>query len=261
MEGYFKIYRQLFDSWVFADEKALKIWVWLIGKARHKDGFANITIGKGQSTVQLKRGQLLFGRFSAEEILNLNGSLIYRKLQKFKDDGMILVESNSHYTIITICNYETYQSETTEKQTEVNNHCATIEQPLNNHCATIEQPLNTNKNDNKDNNEKNEKNVKEKKQVIDIYSEYSFFKDDFAEWWFDEFIPLKKRKKASVTDRALKTQLEKIKKFSGGNFQKALEILKKSCNSGWTDVYELKENQTIIPALSGQAVPFDTDYL
>jgi len=83
-----------------------------------------------------------------------------------------------------------------------------------------------------------------------IYSDFDFFKDDFAEIWKNEFIPLKKKKKASVTDRALKSQLNKIKKLSGNNYDIALQILEKTVNSGWTDFYQLKENEIKTPVLA-----------
>lgn len=82
-----------------------------------------------------------------------------------------------------------------------------------------------------------------KKPVPKFYSNYSFFKDSFQSIWFDEFLPLKVRKKASLTERALTDQLNKIQKFSKGDFEIALEILKKSVNSGWSDFYELKDNK------------------
>ncbi len=88
--------------------------------------------------------------------------------------------------------------------------------------------------------DKDNDNVKEIK--ISIYDTFDFFKNEFKDIWINEFIPLKKKKKAVVTDRALKSQLEKIRKLSGGNFQIALQILEKSVNSGWTDFYELKNN-------------------
>jgi len=56
-------------------------------------------------------------------------------------------------------------------------------------------------------------------------------------------LSLKKKKKAAVTDRALKAQLIKIEKISKGSYQIALQILEKSVNSGWTDFYEVKSNQ------------------
>lgn len=98
---------------------------------------------------------------------------------------------------------------------------------------------NSNSNSNIEDEIKDE-DVKEK--INDIYLEFDFLKDEFKEIWFNEFIPLKKKKKASVTDRALKSQLNKIQKLSNGIYNIALEILEKSVNSGWTDFYELKKD-------------------
>jgi hypothetical protein len=95
MANFFQIHRQIFDNWVFADEKAFKIWIWLLGRARYKKGFVNVESGKGMFSIPLERGQLLFGRYKAEEALNLDGSLIYRRMKKFEDDGMIKIEANN----------------------------------------------------------------------------------------------------------------------------------------------------------------------
>jgi hypothetical protein len=141
MDGYFKLHRQIFDSWVFADDKALKIWIWIIGKARHKAGNIPLKCGKGIITVNLKVGQFIFGRHKAEDALFLDGSLIYRKMQKMQDDKMIKIESNNQYSIVTVCNYEEYQTKETES-----------EQLTNNQRTTDEQLTNTNKKDNKDKN-------------------------------------------------------------------------------------------------------------
>ncbi len=154
MDGYFNIHRQIFDSWVFADDKALKIWIWLIGKARHKKGFIPLKVGKGTITIELKVGQMLFGRHKAEESLCLDGSLIYRKLKKFEDDKMIKIESNNQYSIVTICKYVDYQQ--LKEQ---------IEQPTNNQRTTDAQPSNTNNNVNNVNNDN--------KKIIDYLNSYT----------------------------------------------------------------------------------------
>jgi len=147
MDGWVKLHRKLIDSIVFANERALKIWIWILIKARHEKGFVNIKIGKGESIIELNRGELLFGRLSAENSLNINASTIYKWIQKFKDWKMIELKSNNHYTIITVCKYDTYNHDNTNKVT-------TIKQPLNSQRTTIEQPLNTNKNDKNENNKK-----------------------------------------------------------------------------------------------------------
>lgn len=87
------------------------------------------------------------------------------------------------------------------------------------------------------------KTTPKQNKLPQFYSDYSFFKKDFQTIWFDEFLPLKKRKKASVSETALKRQLNKISKFSENNYKKALQILTKSVDSGWSDFYELKEEK------------------
>lgn len=158
MGNFIKLNREILDHWVFADEKTFKIWVWLLARAKYEDGSISLQIGKGNSVVKLKRGQLIFGRFKAEESLNMDGSLIYRRLQKFEQDDMIKVESNNHYTIITICNYDTWQSENIQ-----------IEQPLNNQRTTDEQPSNTYKKD------------KKEKEIILWRKDFEFYRKDCKE--------------------------------------------------------------------------------
>jgi len=146
--GHIKLYRSLLDSKVFANEKSLKIWIWLLLKATFEKKFVSIVIGKGKHTVELMPGELIFGRFQAEEALCIDGSTIYKKLKEFEQEEMIMITSNSHYSIITICNWDIYQS-------IINEEVATNELPSNSQVATNELPSNTNKKDKKVNKEKN----------------------------------------------------------------------------------------------------------
>ena len=152
MQGSIFLNRKLLDSAVFASEKRLKIWIWLLLKANYKNSFLSVKIGKGESIIEIERGQLLFGRFKAEETLNIDGSTIYKILQYFESEEMIEIKSNNHYTIISICNYDIYQQSEKTKVTA-------IKQPLNSQLTTIEQPCNTYNNDNKDNNANKDNNV------------------------------------------------------------------------------------------------------
>ena len=147
MDGSILLNRKLLESSVFSSEKRLKIWIWLLLKASYKKRFVTIKIGRGETTIEINRGELLFGRFKAEEALNIDGSTIYKILQKFELDEMIVIKSNSHYTIISICNYDIYQSHEQQKVTA-------NKQPFNSHLTAVEQPLNTYNKDNKVNNNK-----------------------------------------------------------------------------------------------------------
>ena len=145
-EGFIHLYRSLLDSQIFASEKGLKIWVWLLLKASWKKRFVAIKIGKGETIISLERGELLFGRFAAEESIGIDGSTIYKWIKKMEVMEMITVKSSSHYTIITICNYDEYND---YKEADV---------------AATEQPWNTYNKENK---------VKEEKEEKDIFSKSS----------------------------------------------------------------------------------------
>jgi hypothetical protein len=123
------------DSQVFAHEKALKIWIWCLMKASYKKRSVPIKIGKGTSIIDLQPGEFLFGRFKAEEQLCIDGSTIYKWMQKFQDVyDMITIKSNNHYSIVTIVNWELYQKENGES----NSQQTAKEQPSNNQVTAVE---------------------------------------------------------------------------------------------------------------------------
>jgi hypothetical protein len=105
-EGWIKLHRQLLNSQVFSNQTALKIWIWCLLKASRKERFVDLKIGKGHTTVKILPGQFIFGRLKAEYELNIDGSAIYRWIQKFQSPefNMINIEPNSQYSIITVCN-------------------------------------------------------------------------------------------------------------------------------------------------------------
>lgn len=150
MEGYFRVHRKILESQVFAHQTALKIWVWCMAKVTYKERFVNLKIGRGDVVVKLLPGQFIFGRFKAEEELNIDGSTIYKWIQKFASEefDMIKIQSNNQYSIITLCNWEQYQYDDNEEVT-------TKEQPSNNQVTAEGQPSNTNNKDNKDKKDNN----------------------------------------------------------------------------------------------------------
>lgn len=143
MEGYFKVHRKILDSQIFAHQTALKIWIWCLAKASYKERFISLKIGRGETTVKVNPGEFLFGRFKAEEELNIDGSTIYKWINKFASPefDMISIKSNKQYSVISINKWDEYQNESEEEVT-------TKEQPSSQQVATKEQPSNTNNKDN-----------------------------------------------------------------------------------------------------------------
>jgi len=138
MSDWIKIHRSILDSYCFANPVSFKIWAWMLLKANYKQGFVPLKVGKGFITVKIERGQFIFGRHAAEKELNIDGSAIYRTIQKFEELEQIIIEPNSQYSIITICNYDTYQNKQDIDEQPTNNQRTGNEQPTNNTRTTPE---------------------------------------------------------------------------------------------------------------------------
>lgn len=126
-KSYIKLFRKLLNSPIFENEKALKIWIWCLLKATHKERLQLV----GQQEVNLEKGQFVFGRKKASEELKMSESTIYKYIKLLEKLQMISVNSNNKFSVITVEKWEEYQVE---------------ELKDNNKVTTKEQQKNTNKN-------------------------------------------------------------------------------------------------------------------
>ena len=131
---YVLLARSIIDSDVFASQKLLKIWIWCLCKASHKDRSVPLKVGKGETVVKVKRGEFVFGRYKAEDELCIDGSTVYKAMQKLKQLGNINIKSNKQYSIISICNYDLYQ--------DVRNYKVTSKEQVRNNQVTQTNMLN-----------------------------------------------------------------------------------------------------------------------
>ena len=139
--GFILLYRKLIDSAIFANEKALKIWIWCLLKASYKDRHIPINVGKGIVTVSIKAGQFIYGRSKVEE-LNIDKETVRYWLDKFeKNYNMIKINPTNQYSIITICNWEHYQYNNV-LQSPTNHQPVTNQLPSNIQPITNQLPSN-----------------------------------------------------------------------------------------------------------------------
>lgn len=131
--SFIKLDRKIIDSEVFAHDGQLRFWLWLLLRANYKKSFAAINTGSGKKTVEVGRGQLLFGRNSASSELGVNSSTLYKWLKHFEKLGMIEAKSNKHFTVVTICKYDEYQS---YDKDEVTSREQASNKPVTNQCPT-----------------------------------------------------------------------------------------------------------------------------
>lgn len=139
MSGWIKLHRKLIESDIFQNEKLLKIFIYCLLKATHQEHSQLI----GLRTIELKKGQFVFGRSKAATELNMKESTVWKYMKFLESIKTISIDSNNKFSVITIENWEFYQGIPEE-----------VEQQNNNKITTKEQQNNTNKN------VKNVKNVK-----------------------------------------------------------------------------------------------------
>ena len=107
-QGYIKLHRQLQDSWIwFDDDKFSKgqAWVDLLMLANHKDN----KIPFNGDIIIIKRGQHLTSMRKLASRWNWSISTVSRFLNLLEKDEMIVKNSDTNRTLITIVNYGKFQ--------------------------------------------------------------------------------------------------------------------------------------------------------
>jgi hypothetical protein len=125
--------------------------------------------------INIDRGQHLTGRHKLSEALNMPPHLVRSRLQMLSDEGMIQVNSTSRFSLITVCNYNTYQERFTEK-----------DQPEASPTPAGSQPEATNKNDKNVKNDKNKRTRFQKPAVENIkkyLAEHKIYGIDPEQFW------------------------------------------------------------------------------
>ena len=196
-EGYIALWRKSLNSSVFQNEGLWKLWCLCLMKAGHKKSW--LSVDGMVKPIQLLPGQFITGRFALHaeyykrKKKNQKTPLtLWRWMQTLEKLGNLDIKTNNRYSIITIMNWDSYQ--TNKKQNEHQN-----EQQVNNRRTTGEQQVNTNNNDNNDNND----NKKDK---------YG----DFVKLTKDEHTKLTGR----YSDIAIKSKIEDLNNYIGSTGKK-----------------------------------------
>ena len=136
IDGYILLSRSIVDSAVFQNEKWLKVWIWCLLEAGYGERTKQVKTGKGFTAVTIQRGQFVFGRNKHARDLDIHPSTLWKIIQKLKNMGNLSIISNRHYSVITVCNYETYQdSDRYKVTTKVTTKC----QPSDNQVTHLKK--------------------------------------------------------------------------------------------------------------------------
>ena len=144
-QGWIKLHRKIVDNKIWANSDGLKVWLWCLLKASHN----KVTILVGRQNVNLDDGEFIFGRLSASEELCMSPSTVRNWITFLKQDSYLDIKSNNKYSIITIKNWNDYQS---------------LDSKVDNKIKTNEKQIDTN------NNDKNDKNNKDIDVLLSMFN-------------------------------------------------------------------------------------------
>ena len=107
--GFILLHRKMLDSQVWLNRPLREVWVWCLLKASWKEQWVSMKTGRGTTEVQVQAGQFVFGRKVASKELQMPTSSVQDRMKKLEVMGNIVSQPVSHYSIVTIANWHTYQ--------------------------------------------------------------------------------------------------------------------------------------------------------
>lgn len=210
-QGYIKLFRKLQQWEWYTDSTTLHLFIHLIIGANHKP--------KQWQGIEILRGQFIAGRKSLSEQTGISEQSIRTALNNLKATHEITVKSTNKYSVITICNYDTYQ----------NCNIETNQQLTNNQPATNQQLTTTN-------NDKNDKNDKNTTSTSDSLN--------------DKLSPVSPKKKSIPEDslaylwNSICTNLPKVIEYSTKRENKEKVRLKEREIDSWKEVFTKLNNSS-----------------
>lgn len=218
MSGWIKLHRKIQDHWMWQEKPFDKrsAWIDMLMMANHDDNKLLL----GYEIVEVERGSFITSELKLMERWGWSKTKVRNFLKILEKDKMIYKKSDKKKTTVFIGNYDSYQ----EKQT--------TERPQEDHEKTIGRPQeDTNKN------VKNDKNVKN-----NIYSAVDNFSNDNLRQALKDFIEMRKKIKAPMTDKAFSMLLTELNKLAATDELK-IKLLEQSILNNWKSVYPLKKQQ------------------
>lgn len=155
MSGWIKIHRDIAEHWIFQDAEKFRWWMDMLFLASYENNRVNV----GNRILEVKRGQFLGSLSFFVKRWGVSKERVINFLRLLQSDGMIDKKSDKNITLITICNYASYQDVT------------------DNLPDTIADPHPDNLPDNLPDTTKEGKEVKE-----NIYSSNQRAREDGVEW-------------------------------------------------------------------------------
>ena len=212
MAGYIKLYRSLSKWEWYTDNNTKIVFLHCLLKANFKD--------QKYRGIVIERGSFITGYELFSNEINLSIQKIRTSFNKLKSTSELTIKSTRNGTIVTICNYDTYQDLENESNKKINGKVTTEQQESNKKVTTLEEG------------KKVISNKKTSKKDFDM-------PDWISEESWKGFVEMRNKMKKPLTERAVAGIINKLECFGK---EKANGILDQSTERCWTTVYEIKED-------------------
>ncbi len=131
--GYIKLWRKITEWEWYKDSNTFSLFLHLLVGANYKPSrfFGH----------EIKRGDIVTGLFQLFEDTGISIQSIRTSLERLKQTGEITIKTTNRFSIITLCNYEIYQSTEEESNKQLTN-----DQQTSNKQVTTSKELKNDKN-------------------------------------------------------------------------------------------------------------------
>jgi len=164
METWIKLYRKFYEWEWFADSDMVKFFIYLLLKVNFEE--------KSWKGLTVKRGQLVTSLSKLSQECNLSIQVVRTCLYKLKKTGEATYNTTNHFTVITLCNYDNYQSENEQSNTQPNISLTNKQQTINKQSTTTKEYKNIRTKEEKEITKENlEERRFEFKKTLQPYSE------------------------------------------------------------------------------------------
>ncbi len=136
--GYVRLWRKIKGSAILRDPHLLQLWVWILVKAAWGPRTVSIMTGRGRTLVHLQPGQFVFGRKSAGDELGQPAETLRGRMGRLKSHRMITIQPTTHYSVVTVVNWASYQGEAGRDTTQPTGQ-HTSQPPGNHHKEEVKE--------------------------------------------------------------------------------------------------------------------------
>lgn len=245
--GYVKLWRKCLDSGLLQNGPAWQLFGYLLLKTTHRPHRQII----GGMVFELEPGEVIFGRAKAASDLGLSEKQVRTAFELLKKLEIVASRSTNRCTVVSFVNWHRYQDEGPAGGQQEGQPQG--QQEASRGPAEGQQRA-TNKNERTKNKEEEKKvskaRAREKDDRTESRASYDSMVAEYASSpglrsALGDFIVMRQRIRAPVTNAALKQTFRELDKMAGDNESLKAAIVEQSVQRAWRGVFPLRENPKI----------------